>query len=298
MAADELLREGKLDEALAALTAEVRSKPADAKLRVFLFQLLAVQGNWERALTQLNVAGEMDPSTLAMVQTYREGIRCELLRAEIFAGKRSPLIFGQPDEWLALLIQAQRLAAEGKAQAAAELRDKAFEAAPATSGTIEIAKHSGPPAPSRQGSPAKEETTTTEFQWLADADSRLGPVLEAIVNGRYYWIPLHRLKQIDVEPPADLRDVVWMPAHFVWANGGDNVALIPTRYAGSERHPDPLIRLARKTDWQDAGGGLFVGQGQRMLASDSGEFSLMDVRQVSLNVADEAPVGGAAASHG
>jgi hypothetical protein len=71
-----------------------------------------VQGNWERALTQLNVAGEMDASTLAMVQTYREAIRCELLRAEIFAGKRSPLIFGQPDEWLALLTQALKLTAE------------------------------------------------------------------------------------------------------------------------------------------------------------------------------------------
>ena len=83
MSADQLLRDGKLDEALAALQQDVRAKPADAKLRVFLFQLLAVQGSWERALTQLNVAGEMDASNLAMVQTYREAIRCELLRAEM-----------------------------------------------------------------------------------------------------------------------------------------------------------------------------------------------------------------------
>ena len=119
MSADELLREGKLDEALAALSQEIRAKPSDAKLRVFLFQLLAVQGQWERALTQLNLAGEMDAGTLAMVQTYREGIRCELLRAEIFAGKRSPLVFGEPAEWLAILMQAQKLLAEGQHAAAA-----------------------------------------------------------------------------------------------------------------------------------------------------------------------------------
>src|SRR5688572_22865414 len=142
MSADLLLREGKLDEALAALQTQVRAKPADARLRVFLFQLLAVQGNWERALTQLNVSGELDATALAMVQTYREAIRCELLRAEIFAGKRSPLIFGQPDEWLALLMQALRLTAEGQHAAAADLRAQALEAAPATSGTIAIASAS------------------------------------------------------------------------------------------------------------------------------------------------------------
>jgi len=83
-----------------------------------------------------------------------------------------------------------------------------------------------------------------------------------------------------------LRDVVWMPVHFKWANGGDTVGLIPTRYAASEKHADPLIRLSRKTDWQEPAPGVFAGLGQRMLATDSGEFSLMDVRQIRLNVAE------------
>jgi type VI secretion system protein ImpE len=287
MSADQLLREGKLDEALAELQNQVRAKPADAKLRIFLFQLLAVQGNWERALTQLNVAGEMDASALAMVQTYREAIRCELLRAEIFAGKRSPLIFGQPDEWLALLMQALKLTADGQHSAAADLRAKAFDAAPATSGTI------GTAAPTQVAGdrPAAKEPPpqVTPFEWLADADSRLGPVVEAIFNGRYYWVPLHRVQRIVVDPPEDLRDVVWMPAHFVWANGGDTVALLPTRYAGSQSNPDPLIKLARKTAWTEPAEGVYLGQGQRMLAADSGEFPLMDVREIKLDVTPEAP---------
>jgi type VI secretion system protein ImpE len=279
MSADELLREGMLDEALAALQQEVRAKPADAKLRVFLFQLLAVQGQWERALTQLNVAGELDAATLAMVQTYREAIRCELLRAEIFAGKRSPLIFGQPDEWLALLMESLRLTAEGKHGPASELRTRALEAAPATGGTIVTG------TPTRSASEGETATADRGFEWLADADSRLGPVIEAIVSGRYYWVPLPHVQRIVIDPPEDLRDVVWMPAHFVWANGGDSVALIPTRYPGSESSPDPLIRLSRKTDWTEAAAGVFLGQGQRMLAADSGDFSLMDVREIRLSTA-------------
>lgn len=278
MSAEDCLREGRVDEALAELAQQVRAKPADAKLRVFLFQLLAVQGQWERALNQLNVAGELDAATLAMVQTYREAIQCELLRGEIFAGRRSPLIFGQPDEWLALLIQALKLTADGRHQAAAELRERALEAAPATSGTITVETRRAGPEP---------ESSQVAFEWLADADSRLGPVLEAIVNGRYYWIPLQRVQRVVVEAPADLRDVVWMPAHFVWANGGDNVALLPTRYPLSHQSPDPLIRLARKTEWEEAAPGTFLGQGQRLLAADSGEFALMDVRSIDLHVAPD-----------
>ena len=28
------------------------------------------------------------------------------------------------------------------------------------------------------------------FEWIADADSRLGPMLEVIINGRYGWLPM------------------------------------------------------------------------------------------------------------
>ena len=81
-----------MQDALTELQAQVRKEPANPRYRIFLFQLLAVRGQWERALNQLNVVGEMDATSLPMVQTYREAIRCELLRAEVFAGRRSPLV--------------------------------------------------------------------------------------------------------------------------------------------------------------------------------------------------------------
>src|SRR5438552_15339828 len=71
-AAEESVRAGRLDEALADLQGQVRKKPADARLRTFLFQLLAVRGEWDRALTQLKVAAELDPSAMAMAKTYQE----------------------------------------------------------------------------------------------------------------------------------------------------------------------------------------------------------------------------------
>jgi type VI secretion system protein ImpE len=113
------------------------------------------------------------------------------------------------------------------------------------------------------------------FDWIADADSRLGPMLEAIINGNYYWVPFHRIQRIQLEAPEDLRDLVWTPAQFTWANGGQSVGLIPTRYVGSETSEDSQIRMSRKTEWSDMGDDEFFGLGQRILATDGHEYSLL-----------------------
>jgi len=257
--AADLLKTGDPASALRALQDEVRAKPQDAKLRIFLFQLLCVLGQWERALNQLDVAAQLDASALAMAQMYREAIRCELLRAKVFAGATAPLVFGQPDEWLALLVESLLLSGRGKPTEAAALRARAFDQAESTSGSVD----------------------DEPFEWIADADSRLGPVLEAIINGRYYWVPFARLAKITIEEPEDLRDVVWMPAHLEFTNGGDSVALIPTRYPGSERSEDAQILLARKTVWSEAGPDIYHGLGQRLLATNAGENALMDVRTIT-----------------
>ena len=108
MSAYDELRNGNLREALAQLQGEVRRDPGNAAHRIFLFQLLCVLGDWDRALGQLGVAGDLDPRALAMVQTYREALRCEVFRAEVFAGRRSPLVFGKPAAWVAWMIEALR----------------------------------------------------------------------------------------------------------------------------------------------------------------------------------------------
>ncbi|MDQ4350559.1 type VI secretion system accessory protein TagJ, partial [Pseudomonas aeruginosa] len=119
MIAEELLRAGRLDDALKALQEQVRSQPSNATLRIFLFQLLAVMGQWARAQNQLKVVGELDASALPMVQTYSTAIDCEALRREVFAGRLTPVILGQPAEWIAPLLQALSLDAEGHGEAAA-----------------------------------------------------------------------------------------------------------------------------------------------------------------------------------
>lgn len=270
--AEQALREGRIDLALKSLQDGVRAQPADPKLRVFLFQLLCVTGQWPRAQNQLQVCGEMDASTLPMVNTYREAIKCETLREAVFAGKTTPMVFGQPQAWVALLVEALRCDARGDTASAARLRDDAFEAAPATPGSLD----------------------GTPFDWIADADSRLGPVLEAVINGRYCWVPFSALSKVTIDAPTDLRDLVWSAAQFEFSNGGSSVALVPTRYPGSAEQADDALRLSRRTEWLELGANHFSGLGQRVLTTSAADADLLQVREITLQpeplTADTPPV--------
>ena len=263
MTPEDHLKAGDPVAALEALQALVRAKPADAKLRIFLFQLLCVLGDWNRAIRQLKVCGELDPGALQMAQAYREAIICEVYREKVFAGDKAPLVFGEPQEWLAWLIEAQKLLAGGNAVAAADLRARAFEAAPATTGTLD----------------------GEDFDWIADADMRFGPVLEAVVNGRYFWLPFNQISTITFDPPTDLRDAVWTAANIRLANEGSVVAFIPSRYPYSGQKGDAAEKLSRGTSWLDAGAETFVGLGQRLLSTDKGDVALLDARVISFNLA-------------
>ena len=269
MDAEQALKEGDLETALKQLQSQIRKAPADPKLRVFLFQLLSVLGEWKKALNQLNVAAELDAGALAMAGTYRPALQTAVLRDSVFAGKRDPIVFGEPERWIALLIQALRLSGQGKVEDSQALRSEAFDEAPATAGLID----------------------GESFEWIADADMRLGPVLEMILDGRYNWVPFQHIRCIRFEEPSDLRDLVWTPAQVTWSNGGASVALIPTRYPSSECSDDASIRLARRIDWLEHNAGLFVGRGQRMLTTDQGEYPILGVRKISLQQTDSPAAG-------
>ncbi|MEO1017171.1 MAG: type VI secretion system accessory protein TagJ [Pseudomonadota bacterium] len=255
------IKNGELDEALELAQAAARSAPADSKHRVLLFQLYAIFGDWNRSLRQLEIVSDLDPNAELMARTYRQLLACEAVRQDVFSGKRAPLGMGQPEAWFGMLIEALRLDGSAEPMAAKAMRDQAFEAADTTPGTL-------------NGEP---------FDWIADGDERLGPCVEAIINGRYFWIPVERLKSVEVTAPEDLRDLVWLPTNLTFAHEGKTVAFIPARYPASEDSSDPLIRLARKTEWEESSAGGYRGVGQRMLATDLGETPIMEIREILLN---------------
>ena len=255
-----LLQAGDPEAALQHLQEQVKKQPADAKLRIFLFQLLAINGQWQRAQTQLEIAGQLDSEADPMVQAYRDVINCELHREAVFKGKSKPLLFGEPEDWVASLVEAQQAFANGEMDLFSTLNAQALEKAEPRGGKI----------------------NDESFSWLADADQRFGPVFEFIFNGQYYWVPMSRVQKLHTDKPADLRDLIWLPAEVMWINGGKLMVMIPVRYPRLDGVSGPGL-LSRRTDWVSLSEDIVEGTGQRIFASDQQDYSLLQVRSIEFD---------------
>ena len=267
MTPDTLLRSRQPREALAALQTAVRRDPGDLSLRVRLFQVLVILGEWDRAEEQLGVVPDLTGAggdLMLAVPAYARLIECERARRRVFSGAASPLILGEPFEWVGLLAEAVRLLAQGNSAAAARLRGQALEAAPANPGRLE----------------------DQPFAWIADADSRLGPLLELFLGGNYYWVPFHRIRQLELDTPRNLHDRVWLGTAITWTNGGQAQGYLPVRYPDTEAAADGALLLAEAVEWVDLGQGMVRGVGQRVLSTDGGDQPLLRLRRIDL---DEPP---------
>jgi type VI secretion system protein ImpE len=97
MKAQELFRAGKLDEAVQALSAELRDNPADAKRRTFLFELLCFSGEYQRAEKQLDVLASDGRAAEMGALLYRAALHAERIRQAIFEKQDYPLTGPEAD---------------------------------------------------------------------------------------------------------------------------------------------------------------------------------------------------------
>jgi type VI secretion system protein ImpE len=118
------------------------------------------------------------------------------------------------------------------------------------------------------------------FSWLADADSRLGPIAEIYLDGKYFWLPFARVAQLEFKAPDDVLDLVWSSCQLTLHGGAAQAALMPTRYPQSESSADDAIAMARRTDWIVITQEHYQGLGQRMFVSDISEIALLDCRLI------------------
>lgn len=235
----QLLAAGDVAEARRQLVQGVRDRPADQRARMFLFQLLCVEGEWEKARAQLRALAELSPEAQMLAAAYGQAIEGEQARARAFAGEEAASLLIEAPAWAEALVSA---IATGEPDAAA------LDACPDTPGDVD-------------GRP---------FDFLFDGDARFGPMFEAIVAGRWGLIPFAMVEEISTEGPVDLRDLVWLPAEIRFRQGPALAAMLPVRYPGTEREPEGGLRLARMTEWREAGG-LVRGNGQRVWTTGEGE---------------------------
>lgn len=84
MSPDELVRAGRLTEAVQALTAEVRLHPADTRCRTSLFELLCFTGQYGRAEKHLDLLAQANRESELGGLLYRSALAAERKRQAFF----------------------------------------------------------------------------------------------------------------------------------------------------------------------------------------------------------------------
>src|SRR3984885_2885576 len=253
--ASALFRAGRLDEAVAAAQAVLRKAPTDLNARVLLGELLAFTGNLERADVVLDAASAIDPTTALVVAEFRQLVRADMARRQLFRDGRVPEFLGEPTETQRLQLAAL------VALRAGDLAEAAQQAA----GAEAVRPH----APGAHNG--------TAFDDLRDVDDLLAGSVEVLTTtGKYYWIPTERLISVTLHPPKRPRDLLWRRASMSVDQGPDGDVYIPVVYAGDETMTEPQ-RLGRETDWQQAEGGPVRGVGQRVFLVGEEDVAIMEL---------------------
>lgn len=90
MTVQQLFQSGRLEEAVTALTAEVRDNPTEPKRRTFLFELLCFAGDYPRAEKQLDVLSQGGQQSEMGALFYRGALAAEKTRHEMFEKQEYP----------------------------------------------------------------------------------------------------------------------------------------------------------------------------------------------------------------
>ena len=271
--AGRLFHEGNLADALMAANAAVRKTPTDIGARVLLAELLVFAGNIERADVVLDACADLDPTAALVVAEFRQLLRGETARRQLFSEGRVPEFLGEPTAAQRLSLAAVVALRGGDTQEAGKLAAQAEDVRGHANGTV------------------RGET----FDDMRDGDDLLASCFEVITTtGKYFWIPPHRVMLIEFHPMKRPRDLYWRRASMQVAGGPDGDVYLPMIYPPINVQPgasaaDALtdaLRLGRATDWSQAGqGGPTRGLGAVTLLVGDETLTWAEMDKVSFQVA-------------
>lgn len=259
-----LFRAGRLADAVAAAGAAVRKAPADLGARILLAELLAFSGNAERADVILDAATDIDPSAAMAVAEFRQLLRAEVARRQLFRDGRVPEFLGEPTPAQRHALAALVALRGGDAATAAQ------EAA--------AAEASRGAAPGRRGEEA--------FEDFRDADDLLAASFEVLTTtGKYFWVPVARVASVTFHPPKRPRDLLWRRASMSVNEGPDGDVYIPCIYVAPEGTGDDSLALGRSTDWIGPEGGPIRGAGLRTFLAGEEAATVMELHEITFGAA-------------
>lgn len=264
----QLFQDGKIEEAIQALSDSIRANPTDAGLRTFLFDLLCFQGNLERAVKQLDLIADASPDSQTAAMTFRGVIFAEESRRKVLAGREAPKFFMEPPAYVEQHLEALRQIAAGNLSGANDV----LAAAEAE----------------REAIPGK--SGDTDFDDIRDCDDVIGPILEFVFQSDYYWIPLAQVNFVTIEAPKQPRDLIWTQARITMTDNMPRGGYVPVLYNGTHTSSDGSLRIGRGTDWIADEEAPVRGIGQRTLLIGEDAVGFLELRKLMIKPPPKAAV--------
>lgn len=258
MTAKELLKAGRLAEARKVLIEEVKASPADAGKRTLLFQVLAFQGEWDKAARHIDLITTQDPTRAVGAQIYLNIILAEKERLKVMKLESLPSVLPEPPSYFKTYMGYLDSLKQGDYKQARKLIAKIDKARPPITGTVNGRAFSG----------------------ISETDAFLYCFLEAFVHENYVWIPFEALRELIVEEPKTALDLIWVPASITTWEGLTLNCRLPVIYPETFLHEDEQMKTGRLTDWKPLEGGLAKGLGQHVYQVGDQDVALLDVRQL------------------
>lgn len=243
------------------ISAAIRAEPLAASHRLALARLKLVQGEYPKALQQLQLACQFDAGLEPEAQLVRMLVRAEQIREAVFDGKILPDLLSAAPPWLEKLIGALR----GDGEKAMAMRQEALSEAPPSKGYY-------------------GESELSPFEWIADGDGRLGPVIEIILGGIYYWVPFDKVESLHVPAPKRVMELVWSPVDLKLAGyPASSIAYMPARYIPPREECTDALLAGTETVWKELPGSVgWQGYGRRVWYVDGEPLGMFEAGRISL----------------
>lgn len=194
----ELIALKNLQAALAEAQVEVVNDPDNVELRSLLFELLMVEGSFEKALEQVDVLTRLDAMDKDVLAFFRRLIEAAEKRRRFYElGEGGPGSFMQPPDYGECFMTATVAHAQNRPGIVEECLQEADP--PGISGRLVTAEGL--------------EVEFSDFEDMADLHA---PFLPALVPGEFLWLPWESVRKLEFDQSSErsLFETIFRPARL------------------------------------------------------------------------------------
>lgn len=264
MEVKDLIMAGKLTDARKILVEQLKASPGNAQARTLLFQILIVNGEWEKALNHIEMLATQSNEPVASIEVYRNLIAAEKERLDVFQLKKIPSFLPETPSYWEDYLEALKLISAEKSDAAIEKIKSIDHQRPVVTGKL----------------------NKTPFTGFFDTDSTLSCFIEAIEYERYLWIPIESIRELVISAPETFMDLIWAKGRITTWGGLTMGCFFPAIYPNSFSSKDERIKMGLMTDWKPLCGRFTRAYGRHVFQVGDEDYELFQLGDVTFDMAE------------